>query len=243
MRCRSRMRAPGDGRLPFVTRSSTLGLLVEVLLVLLGLGTILGGVSVFATCCIVAWIVLALIYVAIILWFAWCVRLVPDQTDTQETALVLPSWLVFLLGWTPVIAAFMGLTGGLTEQVSPDQIADQITQLLTTDRDTALRIAGVAIDAVTVLMAVLGWSLLHLGYARHYERLDHLYGSAIEFPGTRMPSSPTTCTSPSPSAPPSPPPTSTWCRAACAGQWRRIRCWPYFYNAIVMAIAFKILTD
>ena len=104
MRCRSRMRAPGDGRLPFVTRSSTLGLLVEVLLVLLGLGTILGGVSVFATCCIVAWIVLALIYVAIILWFAWCVRLVPDQTDTQETALVLPSWLVFLLGWTPVMS-------------------------------------------------------------------------------------------------------------------------------------------
>jgi hypothetical protein len=162
-----------------------LGLLVEVLLVLLGLGTILGGVSVFAACCIVAWIVLALIYVAIILWFAWYARLLPDQTDTQETALVLPSWLVFLLGWTPVIAAFMGLIGGLTEQVGPDQIADQITQLLTTDRDTALRIARVAIDAVTVLMAVLGWSLLHLGYARHYERLDHLYGSAIEFPGTK----------------------------------------------------------
>ena len=231
------------GRLPFVTRSSTLGLLVEVLLVLLGLGTILGGVSVFATCCIVAWIVLALIYVAIILWFAWCVRLVPDQTDTQETALVLPSWLVFLLGWTPVIAAFMGLIGGLTEQVSPDQIADQITQLLTADRDTALRIARVAIDAVTVLMAVLGWSLLHMGYARHYERLDHLYGSAIEFPGTKdaeltdyMYFAITIGT--------------TFATSDVNVVSRRLR-WTvathsvlaFFYNAIVMAIAFKILTD
>ena len=38
-------------------------------------------------------------------------------------------------------------------------------------------------------MALLGWSLLHLGYARHYERLDHLHGPAIEFPGTSEPGS------------------------------------------------------
>ena len=222
---------------------------MEVLLIVLGLGAILGGASLFAACCMAAWIVLALIYVAIILWFAWRGRLLPDQPDQldqpdiQGAALVLPSWLVFLLGWTPVIAAFMGLIGGLTGLVSPEQFADQAPELLAIDRDTALRIARITIDVITVLMAVLGWSLLHLGYARHYERLDHLHGSAIEFPGTKD-ADLTDYTYFAVTI------GTTFATSDVNVVSRRLR-WTvathsvlaFFYNAIVMAIAFKILTD
>ena len=91
-------------------------------------------------------------------------------------------------------------------------------------------------------MAILGGSLLHLGYARHYERLDHLHGPAITFPGTSDPA-----------------PTDYVYFAMTVGTAfaasdvpvtaRRLR-WTvavhsaltFFCNAVVMAVAFKILT-
>ncbi len=113
---------------------------------------------------------------------------------------------------------------------------------LTTDRQTALRAARAGFNVLTVLMAILGGSLLHLGYARHYERLDHLHGPAITFPGTSDPA-----------------PTGYVYFAMTVGTAfaasdvpvtaRRLR-WTvavrsalaFFCNAVVMAVAFKILT-
>ncbi|WP_202616278.1 DUF1345 domain-containing protein [Actinomyces sp. 432] len=103
-------------------------------------------------------------------------------------------------------------------------------------------IQAVAI-VMTILMAVLGWALLHLGYARHYERLDHLYGPSLRFPGTTDPDltdyvyfSLTVGT--------------TFATSDVMVVSRRLR-WTvlvhsvlaFFYNAIVLAIAFRLITS
>ena len=226
-----------------MTRSSAAGVLVEVLLILLGLGAILGGTTGTAFYSMAFWTLLALVHVAVILWGAWRHRLVPDRQTTGEPAPALGPWMVSLLGWTPMIAAFMGLFGGLIGLSVPRGLVADLPEILGTDRETALRAARVVFNVITVLMALLGWSLLHLGYARHYERLDHLYGSAIEFPGTKdaeltdyMYFAITFGT--------------TFATSDVNVVSRRLR-WTvathsvlaFFYNAIVMAIAFKIITD
>lgn len=230
------------GRLHPVTRSSTIGLLVELLLVLLGLGTILGGDTSLALWFMAAWILLALGYVALMLWVAWRHRLTPDKEINQEPVLALPPWLVFLLGWTPVVAAFMGLLGGLIGLTTPQDVIAQVPEQLEIDEQTILRSIQIVFGVMAILMAVLGWLLLHLSYARHYERLDHMYGPAIRFPGTADPVTTdyvyfalTLGT--------------TFATSDATVTSRRLR-WTmtvhsmlsFFYNAIVMAIAFKIIT-
>lgn len=216
---------------------------VEVLLIILGLGAILGGDSRAASYCMIGWIILALSYVVSIVWLAWRGRLLPDQADIQQSAPVLPSWMIFLLGWTPAVAAFMGLIGGLSGQFSSEELIHQVSALPASERDAALRAVRIAINTVTVLMAVIGWSLLHLGYARHYERLDHRYGSAIDFPGTKDAGLTDYLYFAITIG-------STFATSDVNVVSRRLR-WTvathsvlaFFYNAIVMAIAFKILTD
>ncbi len=216
---------------------------VEVLLIILGLGAILGGDSRAASYCMIGWIILALSYVVSIVWLAWRGRLLPDQADIQQSAPVLPSWMIFLLGWTPAVAAFMGLIGGLSGQFSSEELIHQVSALPASERDAALRAVRIAINTVTVLMAVIGWSLLHLGYARHYERLDHRYGSAIDFPGTKDAGLADYLYFAITIG-------STFATSDVNVVSRRLR-WTvathsvlaFFYNAIVMAIAFKIITD
>ena len=226
-----------------MTRSSAAGVLVEVLLILLGLGVILGGTTGTAFYSMAFWTLLALVHVAVILWGAWRHRLVPDRQTTGEPAPALGPWMVSLLGWTLMIAAFMGLFGGLIGLSVPRGFVADLPEILGTDRETALRAARVVFNVITVLMALLGWSLLHLGYARHYERLDHLHGPVIEFPGTSEPGSidyvyfaMTVGT--------------TFATSDVTVTARRLR-WTvtvhsvlaFFYNAVVMAVAFKILPD
>ena len=214
---------------------------MEALLVLLGLGSIVGGDTWLAFYSMVAWTLLALAYVVVTVWAAWRRRLIPDEDTTQDPALPLKDWLVFLLGLTPVMAAFMGSLGGLIGLL-PDNLADRLPEILETGQEEMLSAIRTVFNVVTVLMAILGWSLLHLSYARHYERLDHLHGPAFSFPnakdpeltdyvyfamtiGTTFPTSDVTITA------------------------RRLR-WTatvhsvlaFFYNAIVMAIAFKLIT-
>ena len=78
-----------------MTRSSAAGVLVEVLLILLGLGAILGGTTGTAFYSMAFWTLLALVHVAVILWGAWRHRLVPDRQTTGEPA---PRWA---RGWFP----------------------------------------------------------------------------------------------------------------------------------------------
>ena len=77
-----------------MTRSSAAGVLVEVLLILLGLGAILGGGTTGTAFYSMAfWTLLALVHVAVILWGAWRHRLVPDRQTTGEPAPALGPWI------------------------------------------------------------------------------------------------------------------------------------------------------
>ncbi len=220
-----------------------MGLLIEALLVILGLASIVGGETRIAFSSMLAWTLLTLIYVLVTLWSAWRGRLVPDEDVTREPALNLHYWMVFLLGWTPVAAAFMGLIGGVIELSVPQGIVDRLPEILETDRATILMLVRSVFNVVTVLMAILGWLLLHLSYARHYERLDQLYGPTLSFPGAKDPEltdyvyfAMTIGT--------------TFATSDVTITSRRMR-WTvtvhsilaFFYNAIVMAVAFKIITS
>lgn len=227
-----------------MTRSSTVGLVVETLLVVLGAGTIFGGDTAIALYSMIAWSLLALVYVAVALGAAWRRRTVPDDDDTEEPPLRLSRWMIVLLGMTPAVAAFMGLFGALLELSLPEEgLVTNLPELLGTDRGETLALARTAFNIITVLIAILGWSLLHLSYARHYERLDHVHGPALAFPGTKDPEltdyvyfAMTIGT--------------TFATSDVNVTSRRLR-WTvtvhsvlaFFYNAIVMAVAFKLITD
>ncbi|WP_202616277.1 hypothetical protein [Actinomyces sp. 432] len=96
-----------------MTRASIVGLVVEALLIALGLVAIVGGDTEPAAYCSAAWVLLALIYVATLLWAAWRRRVLPDDREIREPALRLHRRLVALLGSAPVVAALMGLINAL----------------------------------------------------------------------------------------------------------------------------------
>ncbi|SDM98502.1 DUF1345 domain-containing protein [Actinomyces ruminicola] len=226
-----------------MTRASIVGLIVEALLIVLGLVAIIGGDTEPAAYCSAAWVLLALIYVTNLVWAAWRRRVLPDDGEVQEPALSLPRWLIALLGTSPVIAALVGLFNVLTGIGIPQELIDQLAVSYGAEQVSALtQVLQVAATAITILTAMLGWALLHLGYARHYERLDHLYGPALRFPATADPDltdyvyfSLTVGT--------------TFATSDAAVTSRRLR-WTvavhsvlaFFYNAIVLAIAFKLIT-
>lgn len=217
--------------------------MVEGLLVLLGAGAIFGGDTAIVFYSIIGWTLLALVYVVVALSTAWRRRTVPDDDDTQEPALRLSRWMIVLLGLTPAVAAFMGVFGALLELSLPEGLVTNLPAILGTDREETLALARTAFKITTVLMAVLGWLHLHLSYARHYERLDHVHSPAFAFPGTKDPEltdyvyfAMTIGT--------------TFATSDVNVISRRLR-WTvtvhsvlaFFYNAIVMAIAFKLITN
>ncbi|RAX22444.1 DUF1345 domain-containing protein [Actinomyces sp. Z5] len=226
-----------------MTRSSTVGLVVEALLIILALVSIIGGNSDLAAYCSAAWVLLALTYVTSLVWAAWRRRVLPEDLEIREPALKLHPRLVSLLGSAPVIAALMGLINVLVGANIPQELVDQLSSVHSAEEtESLIRIIQVVFTVMTILMAVLGWALLHLGYARHYERLDHLYGPALQFPGTADPDltdyvyfSLTVGT--------------TFATSDVAVTSRRLRwtvavhsVFAFFYNAIVLVVAFKFIT-
>ncbi|MBW3069254.1 DUF1345 domain-containing protein [Actinomyces sp. 594] len=217
---------------------------MEALLIALGLVAIVGGDTEPAAYCSAAWVLLALIYVATLLWAAWRRRVLPDDREIREPALRLHRRLVALLGSAPVVAALMGLINALAGANIPQELVDQLSGVYGAAQTASLiRVIQAVAIVMTILMAVLGWALLHLGYARHYERLDHLYGPSLRFPGTTDPDltdyvyfSLTVGT--------------TFATSDVMVVSRRLR-WTvlvhsvlaFFYNAIVLAIAFRLITS
>ncbi|WP_103062592.1 DUF1345 domain-containing protein [Actinomyces qiguomingii] len=224
-------------------RSSLLGLVAEAILIVVGLVAILGGDSEPAAYCSAAWVLVALFYVAVVGWAAWRRRVLDDGVEIRESVLSLPRWLIAVLGTAPVIAALVGLLNGLAGANVPQELIDHLaTAYGPVQAATLTRVLQVAATIITVLTAMLGWALLHLGYARHYERLDHLYGPSLKFPGTADADltdyvyfSLTVGT--------------TFATSDVTVISRRLR-WTvvvhsvlaFFYNAIVLAIAFRLIT-
>ncbi len=233
----------GSWQASAMKRSSVFGLVVEAVLVILGLVAVFGGESELAAYCSAAWVLVALVYVAIVAWAAWRRRVLADDGEIQEPALNLPRWLIALLGTSPAIAALVGLVNVLTGINIPQELIDQLAVINGAAQVSALtRALQIVATVITILTAMLGWALLHLGYARHYERLDHLFGPALQFPGTADPDltdyvyfSLTVGT--------------TFATSDVAVTSRRLRwtvavhsVFAFFYNAIVLVVAFKFIT-
>ena len=168
---------------------------VEVLLLAAGLAQMLFSELVVTAVGALSWVALALVYVVGSLWVARGDR-PGEEADRGGRA---PSegpgsrppgrhpWLRSLSDLTPLLAAATGLITAVgylsdpSDTVTGTSLADDVSRLyLALDRSQAL----------TVLIGVLGWLVLHIGFAQMYERHDRLEAhGGFRFPGTRTPTS------------------------------------------------------
>lgn len=168
---------------------------VEVLLLVAGLTQMLFSELVVTAVGALSWVALALVYVVGSLWVARGDR-PGEEADRGGRA---PSegpgsrppgrhpWLRSLSDLTPLLAAATGLITAVgylsdpSDTVTGTSLADDVSRLyLALDRSQAL----------TVLIGVLGWLVLHIGFAQMYERHDRLEAhGGFRFPGTRTPTS------------------------------------------------------
>ena len=215
----------------------------EVCLIIMGTVSLLpaipAGAAVFS---MIAWVLLAAFYVLATLVQARKQRLVPDDAPIPEALTPWSPTLVSLLACTPVIAGFMGLSGGLVGLLAPTDILQSSPEIAEITPE-ALIYVGYARTTIAVTMAILGWFVLHLGYARHYQRIAAIDGRGLEVPGTLEANL-----------------TDYVYFALTLGTTfatsdtniisRRMR-WnatvhsvlAFFYNAVVMAVAFRLITD
>ena len=137
----------------------------------------------------------------------------------------------------------MGLSGGLIGLLTPADIVASSPELMKIASPKALKYIGYGRTTIAVTMAIPGWFVLHLGYARHYQRLATSDGYGLEVPGSRDAAltdyvyfALTLGT--------------TFATSDTNIVSRRLR-WTatihsvlaFFYNAIVMAVAFRLLTN
>lgn len=79
----------------------------------------------------------------------------------------------------------MGLSGGLVGLLTPADIVASSPELMEIASPEALKYIGYGRTTIAVTMAIPGWFVLHLGYARHYQRLATSDGYDLEAPGRR----------------------------------------------------------
>ena len=168
---------------------------VEVVLLAAGLAQMLFSELVVTAMGALSWVVLALVYVVGSLWVARGDH--PGEgADRGGRAPSAGSgsrppgrhpWLRSLSDLTPLLAAATGLITAVgylsdpSDTVTGTSLADDVSRLyLALDRSQVL----------TVLIGVLGWLVLHIGFAQMYERHDRLEAhGGFRFPGTRTPTS------------------------------------------------------
>ena len=168
---------------------------VEVLLLAAGLAQLLSSRLIIIAVGALSWVVLALVYVVGSLWVARGDR-PGEEADRGGRA---PSegsgsrppgrhpWLRSLSDLTPLLAAATGLIAAIDYLDEPDGVA---TGTSLADDVSRLYLALDRSQALTVLIGVLGWLVLHIGFAQMYERHDRLEAhGGFRFPGTRAPTS------------------------------------------------------
>lgn len=168
---------------------------IEVILLAAGLAQLLSSRLIIIAVGALSWVVLALAYVLGSLWMAR--RDHPGEDSDQDdrapsarTARRPPDphpWLHYLSDLTPLLAAATGLITAVSYLSDPSgtvtgtSLADAVSRLyLALDRGQIL----------TILIGVLGWLVLHIGFAQMYERYDQLEAhGGFRFPGTGAPTS------------------------------------------------------
>lgn len=168
---------------------------IEVLLLAAGLAQMLFSELVVIAVGALSWVGLALAYVAGSLWAARGGR-PGEHADRGGRA---PSagpcsrppghhpWLRNLSDLTPLLAAATGLITAVGYLDEPDGVA---TGASLADDVSRLYLALDRSQALTVFIGVLGWLVLHIGFAQMYERHDQPEAhGGFRFPGTRTPAS------------------------------------------------------
>ncbi len=157
---------------------------IEVLLLVAGIGQLLGPSAGITAVCVLAWIVLATAYVVGSLLIARRHGARPHLQPSPRTVRRLPSWVHSLSDLTPMLAAATGLAaalkflGAAAADASGDSLLSGLIYLLAVLDES---------QALTVVIGVLGWLVLHIGYAQLYQRLDALSrGRAFFFPATKQ---------------------------------------------------------
>ena len=168
---------------------------IEVILLAAGLAQMLFSELVVTAMGALSWVVLALVYVVGSLWVARGDHpgegadrggRAPSESPGPRPPGRHP-WLRNLSDLTPLLAAATGLITAVSYLSDPSgtvtgtSLADAVSRLyLTLDRGQIL----------TILIGVLGWLVLHIGFAQMYERYDQLEAhGGFRFPGTRAPTS------------------------------------------------------
>lgn len=168
---------------------------IEVILLAAGLAQLLSSRLTIIAVGALSWVVLALAYVLGSLWMAR--RDHPgedsDQDDRAPSARTTRRppgrhpWLRSLSDLTPLLAAATGLITAVSYLSDP---SDTVTGTSLADDVSRLYLALDRSQVLTVLIGVLGWLVLHIGFAQMYERHDRLEAhSGFRFPGTGAPTS------------------------------------------------------
>lgn len=168
---------------------------VEVILLAAGLAQLLSSRLTIIAVGALSWVVLALAYVLGSLWMAR--RDHPGEDSDQDDRAPSESpgprppgrhpWLRSLSDLTPLLAAATGLITAVSYLSDP---SDTVTGTSLADDVSRLYLALDRSQVLTVLIGVLGWLVLHIGFAQMYERHDRLEAhGGFRFPGTRTPTS------------------------------------------------------
>ena len=171
---------------------------IEVVLLAAGLAQMLFSQLAVIAVGALSWVVLALVYVVGSLWVARGDH-PGDHGEHADEGGRAPSagsgsrppgrhpWLRSLSDLTPLLAAATGLIAAIDYLDEPDGVA---TGASLADDVSRLYLALDRSQALTVLIGVLGWLVLHIGFAQMYERHDQLEAhGGFRFPGTRTPAS------------------------------------------------------
>lgn len=168
---------------------------IEVILLAAGLAQLLSSWLIIIAVGALSWVVLALAYVLGSLWMAR--RDHPgedsDQDDRAPSARATRRppdphpWLHYLSDLTPLLAAATGLITAVSYLSDP---VGTVTGTSLLDHVSRLYLALDRSQALTELIGVLGWLVLHIGFAQMYERYDQLESrNGFQFPGTGTPTS------------------------------------------------------
>ena len=167
---------------------------IEVVLLAAGLAQMLFSQLAVIAVGALSWVVLALVYVVGSLWVARGDH--PGEGADRGRAPSAGSgsrppgrhpWLRSLSDLTPLLAAATGLITAVSYLSDP---SDTVTGTSLADDVSRLYLALDRSQVLTVLIGVLGWLVLHIGFAQMYERYDRLEAhGGFRFPGTRTPTS------------------------------------------------------
>ncbi|WP_017177679.1 DUF1345 domain-containing protein [Actinomyces timonensis] len=155
---------------------------VELLLLVTGLVQFVAPWLGAVAFCVFAWIVLALRYVGGSLVIARRQSANPGLRPSTSSVRRIPAWVHSVSDLTPILAAATGMFASLN-YLGPSAVQDTGDSPL-----EVLILVFVALDnsqVLAVVIGILGWLVLHVGYAHLYQRIDALsLGRAFPFPGT-----------------------------------------------------------